>query len=275
MRAGIAVLLAVAGCADVAGEQAQIAVERLKAQALQSLVSPKCGPDVQTGTCGLLHDSRSRPEFLRQFVAERCGGNGDRACVELLYADEQQALKQRYSMASSEDVAQRCQSVDCSDSLTYELQWLGSHNAQVWADFQQNVQQVEADLAERRFAAAQRRRRVARAIAAGANAFAAGMSRPAPQPYTPAAYNPVATPSGCSSDYSCGVGYRCIKGYGQAVGECMKSVNEYGTPTYNAPAPNSVGPGGQGECGFDTDCPVGFQCTKPAGNLKGYCVRQR
>lgn len=66
----------------------------------------------------------------------------------------------------------------------------------------------------------------------------------------------------CSSDFDCGIGSRCVKAPLQSSGRCMKSVDEYGTPTYDLPRTDSVGPNMNlgGDCDFDTDCPIGFRC---------------
>lgn len=67
---------------------------------------------------------------------------------------------------------------------------------------------------------------------------------------------------GCYSDFDCGIGYRCVKAPLQSYGTCMKEVDEYGTPTYEMPSLDSVGPNMniKGDCDFDTDCPIGFRC---------------
>ena len=46
----------------------------------------------------------------------------------------------------------------------------------------------------------------------------------------------------CSSDFSCGVGQRCVKAPLQSSGVCMKTVDESGVRQYNTPNTNSVGP---------------------------------
>ncbi len=68
----------------------------------------------------------------------------------------------------------------------------------------------------------------------------------------------------CSSDFSCGIGYKCVKEPLQSSGVCMKSVDEYGTRQFNLPDTNSVGPNMKldGQCDFNTDCPIGFQCDR-------------
>jgi hypothetical protein len=68
----------------------------------------------------------------------------------------------------------------------------------------------------------------------------------------------------CSSDFSCGIGYKCVKAPLQSSGVCMKTVDEYGTRQYNLPDPNSVGPNMNlgGQCDFNTDCPIGFRCDR-------------
>jgi DNA-directed RNA polymerase subunit RPC12/RpoP len=66
--------------------------------------------------------------------------------------------------------------------------------------------------------------------------------------------------SGCSSDYECGIGNRCVKAQYSSTGTCMKTVNQYGTPTYDLPDPNNIGINPYKKCSFDTDCPIGFKC---------------
>ena len=76
----------------------------------------------------------------------------------------------------------------------------------------------------------------------------------------------------CSSDFSCGIGYTCVKAPLKSRGECMKTVNEYGTRQYNMPDLDSVGPNMKmgGQCDFSTDCPIGFKCDR---SLKA-CIKR-
>lgn len=78
----------------------------------------------------------------------------------------------------------------------------------------------------------------------------------------PVTNNPVITvlDNSCVSDYSCGVGYRCVKQPFSNQGTCMQAVDQYGLPTYNLPDPNSLTIPTQGQCEFSTDCPIGFRC---------------
>lgn len=64
----------------------------------------------------------------------------------------------------------------------------------------------------------------------------------------------------CSSDFDCGIGYSCAKSPYSLYGVCMKSVNEFGNPTYKMPDLDSVFPKTKGDCDFDMDCPIGFYC---------------
>jgi hypothetical protein len=61
----------------------------------------------------------------------------------------------------------------------------------------------------------------------------------------------------CSSDYSCGVGYKCVKAPVQVTGVCMKDVNQN-----SAKDPNSVLPNMSMEGCFavGSGCPSGFHC---------------
>ena len=85
---------------------------------------------------------------------------------------------------------------------------------------------------------------------------------------TPSTYSE----EGCTSDYSCGIGFKCVKAPLKSSGVCMKSVDEYGLKQYNLPNSNSVGPNLDldGQCSFDTDCPIGFKCDR---NYKA-CIKR-
>lgn len=76
----------------------------------------------------------------------------------------------------------------------------------------------------------------------------------------------------CTSDYQCSFGNVCVKEQFSMEGTCARAVNQYGNPTFQGPRPGSVGPGNSGNCGFDTDCPIGFKCMK--GNaIRGNCMK--
>lgn len=66
--------------------------------------------------------------------------------------------------------------------------------------------------------------------------------------------------NGCSSDFSCGVGKKCVKAPYSNNGVCMTTVDEYGTRTYGTPSTDSIGVRTSGSCSFDVDCPIGFRC---------------
>ena len=82
----------------------------------------------------------------------------------------------------------------------------------------------------------------------------------------------VSTLFACSSDFDCGMGTSCVKKAFQSNGVCMKNVDEYGTPQYNIPSTDSIGPNmdSDGQCTFSTDCPIGFKCDR---NYK-VCVKR-
>jgi hypothetical protein len=73
----------------------------------------------------------------------------------------------------------------------------------------------------------------------------------------------------CTSDFSCGVGYECVKPTYSSSGTCMKSVNEYGNPNYQAPKLESIGSNMSSGCRLAQDCPMGFQCDSKSGR----CLR--
>ncbi|RAX54013.1 hypothetical protein CCY99_04840 [Helicobacter sp. 16-1353] len=66
----------------------------------------------------------------------------------------------------------------------------------------------------------------------------------------------------CQSDLECGLGKHCVKAYMQSKGECMKTVDEVGTPQYSPPRGDSLLPNydSDGDCRYDSDCPYGFRC---------------
>lgn len=68
----------------------------------------------------------------------------------------------------------------------------------------------------------------------------------------------------CTSDYGCGIGYKCIKPPLKSKGTCMKSVDEHGIRQFNSPSGDSIGPNTNllEQCMTDVDCPVGFGCDK-------------
>lgn len=66
--------------------------------------------------------------------------------------------------------------------------------------------------------------------------------------------------SGCSSDFDCGIGNKCVKEQFKSRGTCMKSVDEYGVQSFEMPNSSSIGVNTDSQCTFDTDCPVGFRC---------------
>lgn len=77
----------------------------------------------------------------------------------------------------------------------------------------------------------------------------------------------------CSNDYGCSYGSTCVKDQFKMQGFCAKKVDAYGIQTLTPPNPDSVYLGGEGDCSFDTDCPIGFKCVKGQGQLKGYCLK--
>lgn len=79
----------------------------------------------------------------------------------------------------------------------------------------------------------------------------------------------------CTSDFACGVGYKCVKDLYKTEGYCAKTINKFGAPTYKMPSLESVGPkmDDSDMCSFNLDCSTGFQCVKKSGQLKGYCMK--
>lgn len=74
---------------------------------------------------------------------------------------------------------------------------------------------------------------------------------------------------GCTSDFNCGHGFKCVKALYKSHGVCMKAVDSYGAPDMLGPSMNSIGVKTMPACYLNTDCPVGFRCD---ANLKA-CVK--
>ena len=67
--------------------------------------------------------------------------------------------------------------------------------------------------------------------------------------------------SGCTSDFSCGIGSKCVKEPYDYKGVCMKSVDRYGIQKFTMPSSDSIGlRDNDSGCRFLTDCPIGFEC---------------
>jgi hypothetical protein len=71
----------------------------------------------------------------------------------------------------------------------------------------------------------------------------------------------------CSNDFSCGIGYTCVKKNYSNTGYCAKSVDKFGVQQFELPRLDSVGPKlpSDNDCTFDTDCPLGFKCDRKSG----------
>ena len=76
----------------------------------------------------------------------------------------------------------------------------------------------------------------------------------------------------CSSDFSCGSGYSCVKPNYSSSGTCMRAVDSTGVPTFKAPRTDSIGPNlpSGSDCNsLGHSCPAGFRCD----GSSGACVR--
>lgn len=77
----------------------------------------------------------------------------------------------------------------------------------------------------------------------------------------------------CTSDFSCRFGEKCVKAPYKFTGYCAKVVDQYGLPKFAPPDADSIGPGEDKGCQFDTECPIGFRCAKEPGALRGACLK--
>lgn len=95
--------------------------------------------------------------------------------------------------------------------------------------------------------------------AAFAQGFSDGMARSQAREGADGSHRSAAAQPGCTSDYSCGYGYTCVKAANRLDGVCAQSVTAQGIPDYAPPSPKSLG-AGERQCLTFTDCPVGFTC---------------
>lgn len=74
------------------------------------------------------------------------------------------------------------------------------------------------------------------------------------------------TTEGCTSDFSCKTGQRCVKATYTSSGVCMDTVGEHGGRSYKTPRLDSVGPKmpSSTDCKFLTHCPlwISVRCEK-------------
>jgi hypothetical protein len=111
------------------------------------------------------------------------------------------------------------------------------------------------------------RRRRSAAIAAAFQNMNSSLQATSPSSSTPAASGVAARPKECNSDFECTYGEKCVKPNYSGSGSCMKAVNNYGLPQYEAPSLKSVGPKMplRSDCSYDTQCPIGFKCDSKSG----------
>lgn len=98
----------------------------------------------------------------------------------------------------------------------------------------------------------------------GAKAGMAAASQP-PAPVAPTETTQAS--KACTSDFTCGVGYACVKKQFASSGLCAKTVDDLGVQTFDTPSTDSVGPKlpERTDCQYVTDCPVGFRCDLATG----------
>src|SRR5688572_15706745 len=63
----------------------------------------------------------------------------------------------------------------------------------------------------------------------------------------------------CGSDLTCPLGFVCAKRAGAFTGDCLRAVDENGSPVFVPQSSDSYGPG-PSQCAVDRDCPSRFRC---------------
>ena len=82
----------------------------------------------------------------------------------------------------------------------------------------------------------------------------------APLPAVAPFANSSAPSSGCTSDFNCQMGFKCVKYPYMSSGVCMQMVNQNDLPVLPAPTTIKTGPNSGHACYSDADCPVGLRC---------------
>lgn len=258
----VAVVVCDLACGSAAYERAQGALYRLKQNLQQELVSPQCDAEQIAGRCGMLSQTqewdaeRYRDYSLGCVAANNCG-----AAVQQMFG----YLSARYPRANGAEsvscVSKACEDgVACNTWFVLELCMLQSHNNAATAEFNSQAAIIQANYDDEAQSEADQKRRRVRAVAAGMQAFGAAMAATPRSSYAPR------SPGGCTSDYACGYGQKCVKGVGQIAGFCAQAVDRIGVPTYAPPSLNSVGTG-QAQCWSAAQCAIGFQC------VSNHCVK--
>lgn len=96
--------------------------------------------------------------------------------------------------------------------------------------------------------------RIASMIAQGIGAIGEGMARGSRRG------NAVVIGQGCSSDFNCSYGERCVKPPLKMDGVCLKAVDSNGMPTLDGPSSESIYPRTSLGCISSVECPIGFSC---------------
>jgi hypothetical protein len=197
----------------------------------------------------------------RGWVVERWRASGSAADLESLFA-------QSHNDSIRASVARGHRDVEAlRNSGLAEIETMRQR------DLAASAEQMNSEIEQ----AEERRQQSWQAVAVGLQALGNGLSGAGSSQATETASSPsagaAATAESCSSDYSCGIGSRCVKPNFSGVGVCMRAVNEYGVQTFGMPDPNSVFPKTpkSTDCNQGAMCPPMFHCDY----LSGACVKDQ
>lgn len=245
----------------------------------KSVIYPVCEAKVPPGgVCGLISATFVKQIAIDRFMRDNCGAaDQDPDCIERYFLKFLATLRNRYGDAIVDKI-------DGSGSFDdVELRALDAHNHGVLERYHERRAEIDAryhSLLEHvvgRFELelneiqankldelrqSQQIRNYWLAVAEGMSAAGRAL---ASQPNVVSNQSTQALRTSCVSDFDCGFGQICVKDYGSMGGRCAQAVNQYGTPTYQAPDSSSFRPG-SGQC-TTTGCPPGFTCEG------GNCIR--
>ena len=228
----------------------------------------------RTGRCGVIYTTAT----FDTWKATRCGPLrlDQRRCMGSFIEWFRRAVARRYRYAQPDDVRRTCASLGrsaCASFEVFERAYILSHNQRVSQAMLREMDAIVAQHADAQESAARRRVRRRRAAA---SLNATGRQMMAYGSESSSGSSTKSSPraaGGCASDYDCRYGQKCVKGEHQFRGICAQPVDKLNLPTHHSPSTDSLGPGSQGNCHWNTDCGIGFKCVKQGSSLTGHCMR--
>lgn len=265
-----------------APEDYRAEIEEVIARNVADIYWPICEVPPRPGkACGLIAN-KFTAEWVASYTKHVCHEDGDEPsdrCVGEIIDEFRDEVSARYTLANRSDVQRACSSApaQCNTPERYELLFIKSHDDVVFRRERRDIDEIVARAAEDERASDAAREELAQEDAhrqqAGAAVAAVGAAfQGFADGWNAAQSNNATSSKSCTSDFSCGVGEACVKDQFQSTGTCAKTVDRNGVQQFGTHDPASVGVGRPDQCSLDTDCPVGFRCSKGSGT-RGTCMK--